>query len=416
MHRLGLWVFGHVEKISAGRLSLWRIPWLAMPTTGHVAPGFEPVRKAFSRIVGRRSGGGALTVKVRGETVVDLSTGYADRARTRPWTPETLAISFSTTKGVASTVIHRLADRGLISYDEPVAAYWPEFAAGGKEDVTVRHLLTHRAGLSSVRAVAPRAEDLLDHIALEEKLAARAVRAPTERSAYHAITYGWLLAGLARRITGSGLAELARTEVTEPLGISGLHIGVPDEAREFVAEPVGQALRQVGAAADRTQRLWGRYRVSRTTIDALHVPGFHRLFEGSSPPIWHTEMPAVNGVISSAALADMYAPLANAGGDGFLSPDTVHLLGRVQVRGADAVLGLAMRWRLGYHQAFGAGREASKAFGHYGYGGSGGWADPEIGMSVGFVTNRIGSLTTPLGDLNLFRLNRVVRQCYAQWR
>jgi CubicO group peptidase (beta-lactamase class C family) len=91
-------------------------------------------------------------------------------------------------------------------------------------------------------------------------------------------------------------------------------------------------------------------------------------------------------------------------------------LGRVQVRGADAVLGIPMRWRLGYHQAFGAGREASKAFGHYGYGGSGGWADPEIGMSVGFVTNRIGSLTTPLGDLNLFRLNRVVRQCYAQWR
>src|SRR3982751_14424 len=153
-----------------------------MPTKGYIAPGFDPVQRALSRIVGRRSGGAALTVKVRGETLVDLSTGYADRARTRPWTPETLAISFSTTKGVASTVIHRLADRGLISYDEPVAAYWPEFAAGGKEDVTVRHVLTHRAGLSSVRAVAPRGEDLLDHVDLEHRLAARAVRAPTERS------------------------------------------------------------------------------------------------------------------------------------------------------------------------------------------------------------------------------------------
>jgi CubicO group peptidase (beta-lactamase class C family) len=389
---------------------------MRMSTTGHVAPGFEPVRRTFARLVGRRSGGGALTVKVRGEVVVDLMTGYADRARTRPWTPETLSISFSTTKGVASTVIHRLADRGLVSYDEPVAAYWPEFAAGGKEDVTVRHLLTHRAGLSSVRAVAPEAEDLLDHVGLEDKLAARTVHAPTSRSAYHAITYGWLIAGLARRITGRGLAQLARTEVTEPLGITGLHIGVPDEAREFVAEPVGQALRQIGDVADRTQRLWGRYRASRTTIDALHVPGFARLFQGADPPIWHTEMPAVNGVISSGALADLYAPLANAGGNGFLSPETVQTLGRVQVRGADAVLGIPMRWRLGYHQAFGAGRDASKAFGHYGYGGSGGWADPEIGMSVGFVTNRIGSLTTPLGDLNLFRLNRVVRQCYAQWR
>jgi CubicO group peptidase (beta-lactamase class C family) len=381
-----------------------------MAVTGHTAPGFEPVRRAFARIVGRRPGGGALTVRLRGETVVDLMAGYADRAQTRPWTPETVAISFSTTKGVASAVIHRLADRGLLAYDEPVATYWPEFAAGGKERVTVRDLLTHRAGLSSVRAVAGKAEDLLDHLGMEEKLAARSVRAPTTRSAYHAITYGWLVAGLARRVTGHGLAELARIEVTEPLGITGLHIGVPDEARELVAEPVGAALRQLGSSADITRPIWGRYLRSRTTLDALHVPGFHRLFEGPDPPIWHTEMPAVNGVISSRALAGLYAPLAN-GGDGFLSPETVKALGRVQLRSADAVLGIPMRWRLGYHHAFGAGREAPMAFGHYGYGGSGGWAEPGTGMSVGFVTNRIGSLTTPLGDLNLFRLNRIVRQC-----
>jgi CubicO group peptidase (beta-lactamase class C family) len=92
----------------------------------------------------------------------------------------------------------------------------------------------------------------------------------------------------------------------------------------------------------------------------------------------------------------------------------VQELGRVQVRSNDAVLGLRMRWRLGYHQAFGAGRLAPRAFGHYGYGGSGGWADPTIGLSLGFVTNRIGSLTTPLGDLTLFRLNKVVRECAAR--
>jgi CubicO group peptidase (beta-lactamase class C family) len=383
---------------------------MAVRVEGQTAAGFEPVVRTFERVVGRREGGGALSVKLRGETVVDLWAGYADRGRTRPWTPETLAISFSTTKGVASTIIHRLADRGELRYDEPVASYWPEFAAGGKERVTVRHLLTHRAGLQSVQAVAPRAEDLLDHVGLEDKLAARAVHAPTERSAYHAITYGWLLSGLARRITGVGLAELARSEVTEPLGITGMHIGVPDEARELVAEPVGAALRQFGAGADFTRPLWGRYRVSRTKIDALHVPGFHRLFEGIDPPIWHTEMPAVNGVISARALAALYAPLAN-GGEAFLSRQTVHDLARVEVRTVDAVLGMRMRWRLGYHQAFGSGGRL--AFGHYGYGGSGGWADPATGLSVGFVTNRIGSLTTPLGDLNLFRLNRVVRQCVA---
>jgi len=173
-----------------------------MSVAGNVAPGFEPVRRAFARIVGRGPGGGAFAVQVRGKTVVDLWTGFADRVGARPWTPDTLAISFSTTKGVASTVIHRLAARGDLDYDEPVASYWPEFGVGGKDRVTVWHLLTHRAGLHSIRAVAERAEDLLDHVAMEDKLAARAVRAPTTRSAYHAITYGWLLAGLARRITG----------------------------------------------------------------------------------------------------------------------------------------------------------------------------------------------------------------------
>src|SRR3954453_194985 len=228
-----------------------------MTSLGTVNPDYVPVVRAFRRLVGGRSGGGALVARVRGETVADLSIGWADRARTRPWTPETVAISFSTTKGVASTIIHRLADRGLLDYDEPVAAYWPEFAAGGKERVTVRELMTPRAGLSSVRAVATTAEDLLDHVGLEEKLAARSVRAPTSRSAYHAITYGWLVAGLARRLTGRGLAELARIEVTEPLGIKGLHIGVPDEAREFVAEPVGAALRQLGSAVDLARPVWG---------------------------------------------------------------------------------------------------------------------------------------------------------------
>src|SRR3954454_14700465 len=215
-----------------------------MTSLGTVNPDYVPVVRASGRLVGGRTGGGALVARVRGETVADLSIGWADRARTRPWPPETVAISCSTTKGVASTIIHRLAAPGLLDYDEPVATYWPEFAAGGKERVTVRHLLTHRAGLSSVRAVAPRAEDLLDHVELEHKLAERTVRAPTERSAYHAITYGWLVAGLARRVTGHGLADLARIEVTEPLSITGLHIGVPEQAREFVAEPVGSALRQ----------------------------------------------------------------------------------------------------------------------------------------------------------------------------
>ena len=268
---------------------------------------------------------------------LDLCTGWADRAHTRPWTPETLALSFSTTKGVASTVIHRLAERGELAYDEPVATYWPEFAAGGKERVTVRDLLTHRAGLWSVRAVADRPEDLLDHLEMEERLAARAVRAPTERSAYHAITYGWLVAGLARRVTGGrGLAELARTEVAEPLGVDGLHIGVDETAREFVAQPVGSALRHLGAASRVITPALTSLKVTRAFHDALIAPGFHELFEGSEPSIWGTEMPAVNGALSADALARLYGALANGGaepgGPRLLAESTVHDLGRVHVR------------------------------------------------------------------------------------
>jgi CubicO group peptidase (beta-lactamase class C family) len=382
---------------------------------GHAAPAFQRVATSFAKLVARGSGGGALVVRLRGETVLDLCAGWADRAKTRAWEPDTLGLSFSTTKGVASTVIHRLAERGELDYDDPVATYWPEFGAGGKGRVTVRDLLTHRAGLWSVRAVAERPEDLLDHLAMEERLAARSVRAPTGRSAYHAITYGWLVAGLARRVSGGrGLAELVRKEIAEPLGVDGLHIGVNETAREFVAQPVGSALRHLGAASRYITPVLTGIKRTRATHDALIAPGFHELFEGSEPSIWNTEMPAVNGALSASALARMYGALANGGADAgarLLAEDTVHDLGRVHVRSADLVLGIPMRWRLGYHHAFGTGRLAPRAFGHYGYGGSGGWADPDLGLSLGFVTNRIGSVTTPLADLTLYRLSRLVREC-----
>jgi CubicO group peptidase (beta-lactamase class C family) len=371
---------------------------------GGVAHGFEPVARAFERLVGRGAGGGALHVRLREEPVVDLVTGTADRRGRRPWTPDTLSVSFSTTKGIASTIVHVLADRGLLGYDDPVAKHWPAFAQGGKEHVTVRDLLTHRAGLSSARAVASRAEDLLDFMLMEERLATRSVRAPTRLSAYHAITYGWLVAGLVRGVTGRGMKELVDSE----LGIDGLHIGAPAQARERVALPVGSALRQAGAAAQTFAPVWTRARRAKPVVDALLVPGFHRLFEGDEPPIWTTEMPAVNGTFSARALAELYGELANAGGR-ILSPSRAHQMSRVQVRTPDAVLGLKMRWRLGYHQALGTG--SAEAFGHYGYGGSGAWADPSLGLSCGFVTNRIGSISTPLGDLTLMRLNRVVYDC-----
>jgi CubicO group peptidase (beta-lactamase class C family) len=192
---------------------------------------------------------------------------------------------------------------------------------------------------------------------------------------------------------------------------------VNETNREFVAQPVGSALRHLGAAARVITPALTSVKTTRAFHDALIAPGFHELFEGSEPSIWATEMPAVNGALTAGALARLYGALANGGqepgGPRLLAATTVRELGRVQVRSGDAVLGIGMRWRLGYHQAFGTGRDASRAFGHYGYGGSGGWADPELGLSLGFVTNRIGSITTPMADATLYRLSRVVRRCAA---
>ena len=387
-------------------------------TSSEVAEAFRPVEPAFRKLMRRGAGGGALVVRLRGETVVDLVTGSTDAAGTKPWTQDTLGISFSTTKGVASTVVHRLADRGLLGHEDPVAAHWPAFGAGGKDRLTVRELMSHRGNLHSIRAVADRAEDILDHALMEERLAARTVRTPTAGSAYHAITYGWLLSGLVRSVTGKGMGELVDEELVKPLGLDGgLNIGAPGRAQERVAEPVGSALRHLGSTAQVMAPIWTKSLRAKSAIDALHLPGFHRLFEGARPPIWTAEMPAVNGAFSATALAHLYGAIANGGEDGgrrLLSSQLVDDIGRVQVRTADRVLGLKMRWRTGYHQAFGADLSAPRAFGHYGYGGSGGWADPTIGLSVGFVTNRIGSFSTPMGDLTLMRLNKVVRQCAAR--
>jgi CubicO group peptidase (beta-lactamase class C family) len=170
-------------------------------------------------------------------------------------------------------VLHRLADRDLIDYDLPVADYWPEFAAAGKGKITVRELLSHRAGLYDVQAVAHSADELLDHIGMEKRLAAATPQGPSGRPAYHAITFGWLASGLARAVTGKGMRELVRTELADPLGTSGLEIGTgggPTKPAEMVGRSSGST-----ALASQTPLLgWLPVTVG---FRALHAPGLNSL-------------------------------------------------------------------------------------------------------------------------------------------
>ncbi len=386
---------------------------------GEVHPAFASAVAYFARLFTPRSGGGgALSVRLHGRPVVDVWAGWADRQRERPWGRDTLTICFSTTKGLASTVVHRLADRGLIEYDAPVAGYWPEFATGGKAAISVRQLLSHQAGMHSMVGMVKRPEDLLDHLAMEERLAARPADPWPGHPGYHALTYGWLLAGLARRVSGQGMAELVRAELAEPLGTAGLGIGMPlDGLARFAPPlerrpPVRPTPRLVAEMSARAMPRLRKVETTRRFLEALYVPYFDQLFAGPSPLVLTTEMPAVNGMVSAHGLATLYGAIANDGeleGTRFLSPDTVDALGQVQTRARDVVIGMKMNWRLGYHRAGAQGYRSDSAFGHYGYGGSVGWADPVSGLSFGFVTNDLRLIQAPVGgDRRIFRLSGLV--------
>ncbi len=377
---------------------------------GYVEPGFERVGRLFGKLFASPArGGGAFVVRYGDRPVVDIWGGAADPRTGRRWERETLGLSFSTSKGIAATVIHRLADRGLLSYDEPVAAYWPEFGANGKGSITVRQLLAHQAGLDSLAPVAPNAAGLLDHLAAEERLAARAPEHRAGLSAYHSITYGWLLAGLARAITGQGMEQLVESEINEPLGIGGLHFGIGRADAARVSAMVGSLGRLAGIGQFGFSLLPGRTPPGRL-LKSIYVPDMAVVFRGAEPPVFETVMPAANGMLSAESLATMYGALANGGVAGqrrLLSAETVRQLGRVQSRAIDRNLLVTMTWRLGYHQAFVPGVWLPRAFGHFGYAGSGGWADPVSGMSVAFVSNRIYPVSAPFGDLALARLSKL---------
>ncbi len=382
--------------------------------SGHIEEGFEPVGRLFASLLRSPDRGGAsFVVRIQDRVLVDIWGGFADPVAARPWTRDSLGLSFSTGKGVAATVIHRLADRGLLSYDEPVAAYWPQFAASGKGAITVRQLLAHQAGLDALAPIAHGATELLDHLGAERRLAAQAPRTQPGTPAYHAITYGWLLAGLARAVTGQGMNELVQAEIGEPLAIDGLGFGRPRTGLERVPSVVG-SLGRLAGLGPLGLRLLPAWIPGRSVLGALYVPGMESIFRGPVPRVLDTEMPSAGGMFTAESLAALYAALAGGGvlgGRRLLGAETARSLRRVQTRALDRNLMAPMLWRLGYHQAFIPGVRLPRAFGHYGYGGSGAWGDPDTGMSAAYVTNRVSPVTAPLGDLQIMRLSRAAVIC-----
>ena len=356
---------------------------------GSADPHFDCAIRSFSALFpGRRFGGGALTVYVDGLPLVDVWTGCADRGGHHMWSANTAPMVFSATKGMAATVIHRLADRGLIDYEAPVAEYWPEFAANGKSALTVRQVMRHCAGLSGLRGATQ--EDLLDHILMEERLAAAPPGRLLGKSAYHALTFGWLVSGLARAVTGKGMRVLIREELAEPLGTDGIHLGRPPaESPTRVAEiimPQTIVGNPVLSTVTRTiaNQLSGGFR-------SVYFPGLVAAVQGDIP-LLDAEIPAANGVSTARALARMYGAIANGGeidGTRFLSRELVAgLTGRRSLR-LDRNLFVPLGFHLGYHSLpYG---NLMPGFGHVGMGGSVGWATPSEGVAFALVHNRLVS-------------------------
>ncbi|MGW4120185.1 serine hydrolase domain-containing protein [Nocardia sp. NPDC004711] len=370
-----------------------------LPTGVHgtAEPRFDSAIKTFARVfAGRRGNGGALAVYQHGEPVVDVWAGAAD-AHGTPWTADTGAMVYSASKGVSATVLARLADRGLLDYAAPVAEYWPEFAANGKARITVTELLSHRAGLSALPAATP--GEVLDHELMEARLAAAKPDDLLGTPIYHALTIGWLMSGLARAVTGRDMTQLYRSEVADPLGVDGIHLGRPPAgSRTRPAHLVGSlktlAERSipapVAAAVPRLPRLL------RAPLSSIYVPGLESIFRGDDPAILDTALPAGNAVCTAAALAKMYSALACDGyadGRPYLSTPTVRELERIRTYRLDHSL-LVPFWHLGYHSLPAA--RAPRGYGHVGAFGSTGWTDPRSGISVGFVHNRMSLTWSPL--------------------
>ncbi|MEV5355360.1 serine hydrolase domain-containing protein [Streptomyces sp. NPDC052693] len=359
---------------------------------GHCDPRFTAVREAFEENFRERDElGAAVAVTVGGRIVVDLWGGWADGARTRPWEGDTLVNVWSTTKGPVALCAHLLADRGLLDLDAPVAVYWPEFAAAGKEKVLVRHLLSHRAGLAGLRE--PHSlEQLCDWELTTQRLAATEPWwEPGTRSGYHALTYGHLVGEVVRRVSGLRPRAFLEREVTRPLGID-FRIGLPEQDADRVAELVQPAAGQSSAQAAVFAQL------APAAIAALTNPPLAAAAANS--PGWRAaEIPAANGHGTARAVAELYGVFAGRGSYGgrrVLSPEAAERVREGQGSCRDLVLGAGFPaetevglglWLSGPNGSYGPN---PRAFGHDGFGGSCGLADPEAEVSLGYVMNRMG--------------------------
>jgi CubicO group peptidase (beta-lactamase class C family) len=298
---------------------------------GFVADKFSPVRDAFeANLASAADVGASCCITLEGETVVDLWGGFADPAKTRPWERNTIVNVFSTTKTMTALTALLLADHGELDFDAPVARYWPEFAANGKQRIKVSHLMSHSSGLSGWRE-ALKTDDLYDWEKMTSLLAAQApFWEPGTASGYHVVTFGFLVGEVVRRITGKSLGAVFREEIAEPLD-ADFHIGLPASEDSRVAGIIPWGLPQSTAKPVFSE-------IQELTF--MNMP-----FESATTTqtrAWRAaEIPAVNGHGNARSIAGIHSILANGGvakGKRFMSDAGCRKALELQIEGTDLIM------------------------------------------------------------------------------
>ena len=366
-----------------------------MNVGGVVESGFEPVREAFeANFRERGETGAACCVYVDGRKVVDIWGGVADHKTGREWAENTTALVYSTTKGVTAICAHHLAERGGLDLDARVATYWPEFAAAGKDAVTVRQLLSHRAGLPTLEPKMKPADALAWEPAVEQLAGQAPLWEPGTQHGYHAVTYGWLVGEVIRRATGRSVGEYLADEISRPLGLE-LWIGLPESERPNVSR-----LRQPGAIHMSREEIDALPKELLERLMAMADPGslLMRALNPTDPPfsfndadLQAAELPAANGIGTARSLAHLYAAtIGEVDGMRLLHDDTLAAATAEQSAGPDAVLGLDTRFGSGFFlpSAFSP-LMGPRSFGHAGAGGSLACADPDTRVAFAYVMNQM---------------------------
>ncbi|WFE25281.1 serine hydrolase [Solwaraspora sp. WMMD791] len=383
---------------------------MSVPTTtavhGDVADGYGPVADVFrDNFATRGEVGAGLVVHVDGRVVVDLYGGLADPRTGRAWTRETPAVVFSCTKGILAVCAYLLVQSGQLDLSAPVTRYWPEFGANGKADIPVRWLFTHQAGLPALDRDLTRAEVIAERPVIEAIEQQRPLWQPGTAYTYHALTYGWLVGELIRRVTGLPAGEYFRRTLAGPLGLR-TWIGLPAAERDAVAwtlAPPGGPVPFPDQVSERSLTMGGAFDFP---ADADGLVSFN------DPAIQAAGIPGAGGVSSAAGLSRLYAAcVSEVAGAPLLSTASVDDAVVVRVQGQQRYGGpdAGQRWGTGFLLRSPRVRPmlSDRSFGHDGAGGHLAFADDRYRVGFGYVLNQMGG---PVDD-RANRLTEALRGC-----